>query len=303
MELRQLRYFVEIADQGSFTKAAETLAIAQPALSAQVHKLEAEFNAQLFIRTKRGIVLTAIGQVVQEQARRTLDAADATKRAAQLAGEAASARLVVGFSRIFPFIPIARTVRRVRRDRPNIRVELREMWSSEQMDALVSGALDVGFVHYTPEHEDRDLAIVPIAQETMIAAVPDGHRLATRRQIALTELANEDFVVPAATNFGETVRDQAIAACRRAGFEPRVVQETSDIRILLGLVSAGLGVALVSSSSRDVKVRGVHYVSILPRLGLRFVAMYRRGATGKFLEPFLERIERAPEPAGDAQDL
>ena len=295
MELRQLRYFLEIAAQGSFTKAAETLAIAQPALSMQVQKLEAEFDAQLFVRTKRGIVLTDVGRVVREQAQRTLDAADATKRSARLASEAADARLVVGFSRIFPFIPIARTVRRVRRERPNIKIELREMWSSEQMDALISGSIDVGFVHYTTDDEDRDLAIVPVAEEAVTAAIPDGHRLATRRQIALAELANEDFVLPAATNFGETVRSQVLEACQRAGFTPRVVQESSDAHILLGLVSAGLGVALLSSASRDVKVRGVHYISIVPKLGIRFAAMYRRGTTGKFLEPFLQRIERSPE--------
>jgi DNA-binding transcriptional LysR family regulator len=301
MELRQLRYFVEIADQGSFTKAAETLAIAQPALSAQVHKLEVELGAQLFVRTKRGIVLTEVGRVVHEQARRTLDAADATVRSAQLAADAASAQLIVGFTRIFPFLPIARTVRRVRRDRPNIKIDLREMWSSDQMDALVSGAIDVGFVHYTAEHEDRDLAIVPVAEEALTAALPDGHRLATRRQIALNELAGDDFVVPAHTTFGETVRDELLLACRRAGFEPRVVQESSDARILLGLVSAGLGVSLLSSSLRDVKVRGVHYVSIVPKLGIRFAAMYRRGATGKFLAPFLERIERAQFSLGASE--
>ncbi len=136
MELRQLRYFVEIADQGSFTKAAETLSIAQPALTAQIQKLEAEFSAQLFVRTTRGIVLTEVGLAVREQAQRTLDAAEATTRSAQLAGEVAGARLVVGFTRIFPFLPIARTVRRVRRERPNIKIELREMWSADQMDAL-----------------------------------------------------------------------------------------------------------------------------------------------------------------------
>jgi len=289
MELRQLRYFVEIAAQGSFTKAAAALSIAQPALTTQVQKLEAEFNAQLFIRTTRGIVLTEVGRVVEAQARRALDAADATKRSAQLASEVASARLTVGFTRIFPFIPIAQTVRRVRRERPNIKIELREMWSADQMDALVSGALDLGFVHYTPGDEDRDLAIVQIAQESMTVAVPDGHRLATRRQVALAELAGEDFVMPAPTDAGETLRDQALAACLRAGFQPRIVQESSEWGILLGLVSAGLGVALMSSSSRDVKIRGVHYVSIVPRLEMRFAAMYRRGPTGRFLRPFLDR--------------
>jgi DNA-binding transcriptional LysR family regulator len=185
-----------------------------------------------------------------------------------------------------------------------VKVELREMWSADQMDALVSGAIDVGFVHYTDEHEDRDLAIVPVAEESMNVAVPDGHRFATRRQIALHELADDDFIVPAATNFGETVRDEVLTACRRAGFVPRVVQETSgDLRILLGLVSAGLGVSLLASSSRDVKVRGVHYVSIVPKIAIRFAAMYRRGATGTFLAPFLAQIERSPFTPATSEQL
>ena len=293
MELRQLRYFVEIAAQGSFTKAAETLAIAQPALTAQVQKIEAEFGAQLFLRTRHGVTLTPVGSIVMEQAQRTLDAADATMRSAQVAAGVANARLVVGYTRIFPFLAIARTIRRVRRGRPNIHVALREMWSEDQMDALISGAIDVGFVHHTAGIEDRDLAIIPVAQETLTIVLPDDHRLASRRQVALEELADEDFVMPSPAGFGETVRDDFMAACMRSGFSPRVVQESSsDIRILLGLVSAGLGIAVLTSSSRDVKVRGVHFVTIVPKLELRFAAMYRRGTTAKILEPFLDNIER-----------
>ena len=296
MELRQLRYFVEIAGQGSFTRASETLAIAQPALTTQMQKLEAELGGQLFVRTARGVVLTELGRATLEPAQRTLDAAGATLRSAQVANAAASTRLVLGFSRIFPFIPIARTVRRIRRHRTNIKVELRQMWSLEQVEALESGALDLGFVHYTDDiaTEHEGLAVVPIAEEAVTVAIPEGHRFATRRQIAIGELADEDFVMTAPTKFSETVYDQVITACREAGFTPRVVQETTDVQILLGLVSAGLGVALLSSAARDVKIRGVHYVSIVPHLRIRFAALYRRGATGKFLEPFLERIERPP---------
>jgi DNA-binding transcriptional LysR family regulator len=293
MELRQLRYFVEIADKGSFTKAAETLLIAQPALTAQIHKLEAEFEAQLFVRGKHGIALTDVGRIAHEQARRTLDAADATMRATQLAAGVASARLSVGFTRVFPFMTIARTVRRIRRDRPDMRLDLRQMWSSDQIDAIVSGSLDIGFVHYTADNEDRDLAIVPIAEVQLVAAIPDGHRLAGRRQIHLSDLADESFVSPAPTDFGETLRDEAFAACRAAGFTPRVVLESSDLHIMLGLVSAGVGVALLSSASRDVRVRGVHYATVVPKIAIHFAAMHRRGVTAKFLKPFLERLQPA----------
>jgi DNA-binding transcriptional LysR family regulator len=297
VELRQLRYFVEIADRGSFTRAAEQLAIAQPALTAQMHKLEAELGTQLLIRSKRGIALTEVGRIVHEHARRTLDAADATVRAAQIAGEAAGARLAIGYTRIFPFFSIARTLRRLRRDHPNLRFDLREMWSGDQVDALRRGSLDVAFVHQTFAPPD-DLEYVAVAEESLTAVVSDRHPLAARRQVTLGRLADEDFVLPSADG-GDSVREAVVAACRRAGFQPRIVQETSDFRLLLGLVSAGMGTALISSATRGVRVRGVHYVSIVPRYTLRFAALYRRGPAGTMLAPYLERLEHVtPEHAG-----
>lgn len=290
MELRQLQYFVEIADRGSFSRAAETLSIAQPALTTQMQKLEAEFAAQLFVRTKRGVVLTEVGRVAYEQARRTLDAADATRRSALLAADAANARLTVGFTRIFPFLTIATMLRRLRRDRPHVRVDLREMSSEAQMDALVSGRLDLGFVHYTAEHEDRDLVIVPMAEESLAAVVPERHRLASRRQVALGELAGEDFVI-ASSDISDSLHDNIVAACVRAGFQPRIVQTASDFRLVLGLVSAEMGVALVSSVSRIIRIRGVHYLSIAPRHIIRFAAMYPDGPTGRSVAPYLPRID------------
>jgi DNA-binding transcriptional LysR family regulator len=296
MELRQLRYFVEITDQGSFSRAAETLAIAQPALTTQVQKLEAEFAAQLFIRSKRGVALTEVGRVVYDQARRTLDEADATMRAARLAADPANARLVAGYTRVFPFLSIAATLRRLRRERPNVRVDLLELPSEEQMDALISGALDVGFVHYTVEHEDRALVTVPAAEESLNAVVYDGHPFAARRQVTLAELADDDFIMPAPAQ-SDTLRERTTAACRRAGFEPRVVQEASDFRLLLGLVSAGIGVALASSVSRNVRIHGIHYLSIVPRHIIRYATMYRAGPTGRAIAPYLPRLETVTPPS------
>jgi DNA-binding transcriptional LysR family regulator len=290
VELRQLQYFVEIADRGSFSRAAETLAIAQPALTTQIQKLEAEFAAQLFVRTKRGVVLTDVGRVTYDQARRTLDAADATRRAALFAAGSASARLTVGFTRIFPFLAVASMVRRLRRDRPNVRVDLREMSSEAQMDALVSGRLDLGFVQYSAAHEDRDLTMVPLAEESLAAVVPERHRFATRRQVTLEELADEDFVI-ASSDTSDSLHDNIVAACVRAGFQPRIVQTASDFRLLLGLVSAGMGVAIVSSVSRAIRIRGIHYLSLAPRHILRFAAMYPDGPTGRSIAPYLPRIE------------
>ena len=157
------------------------------------------------------------------------------------------------------------------------------------MDALVSGALDLGFVHYTPAHAERDLVTVPMAEESLAAVVSEQHRFASRRQVALHELADEDFILPS-SDASDSLHDNIIAACVRAGFQPRVVQEASDFRLLLGLVSADMGVALVSSVSRGIRIRGIHYLSIAPRHIIRLAAMYRDGPAGRAIAPYLPRI-------------
>ena len=286
MELRQLRYFIEIADQRSFTRAAETLSIAQPALTTQVQKLEAELRAPLFVRNKRGITLTEVGHVVLAEARKTVDAADATTRAAALALDDAHARLVFGYSAGFPFPHITDLMRALRRDRPNVRIDMREMRSAEQVDSLVSGAIDFAFVHDRPDLRDGGLVHIPITEEFLMLAVPSGHRLSGRRSVRVADLADESFIVPG-DNVGETARDEVYEATMRAGFEPRIVEEVSNMGILLGLVAAGLGVAILSSAAKALMVCDLTFIPIVPRITMTYSAMYRRGFGGKVLAPFL----------------
>jgi DNA-binding transcriptional LysR family regulator len=295
MELRQLRYFVEIADQSSFTRASEVLSVAQPALSAQMHKLEAEFGAPLFIRTKRGIALTEVGRAALDQARTTLRSAEATKRTAQLAAELNGASVKVAYSRTFPIEQLARIVRGFRRERPAVALDLREMWSNDQYDAVASGAVDFGFRQlYDDEREqlsDRGIVAKKIGEESLTLAVPASHRLASRRQVSLLELKDEPFVLPIA-HAGESIRTRVSLMTRELGFEPKVVQETTDSRLAIGLVSAEMGLTFVLSSNRSVRFRNVHYLSIVPTYTVSFGAMYRRGYGGRSIEPLLARIER-----------
>lgn len=289
MELRQLRYFVEIADRASFSRAAEVLSVAQPALTTQIQKLEAELRAQLFVRTTRGITLTEVGSYVLEEARRTLAAADATKRAAELASDAANARLVIAYSPIFPAVQSARVIRGLRRERPNVQVELREMSSRDQFAALQSGAVDMAFLQDTAHEIPSGIVRVPVVEEQLILAAPSTHPLASRRAVEWKELAHEPFIFPAA-DLGESVRDDILAACRGAGFQPRVVQEAREFRFLLGLVSAGIGIAILSSAARSFRMRGVSYASIHERYVIAFAMLYRRGLGGRSLAPFLRHI-------------
>jgi DNA-binding transcriptional LysR family regulator len=295
MELRQLRYFVEIAEHASFTRAAEALSVAQPALSAQMQKLEAEFGAPLFVRTRRGTELTDVGRAALDQAKSALAAADATKRNARLAAELDGATVRVAYSRIYPISQLARLIRGFGRERPNVHLDLREMWSTEQVEAVATGAVDFGF-RQTDDGEaeqltERGLVYLPLATESLTLAVPATHRLAGRRSVSLAELAAEPFVLPGPTA-GETIRGSVLAAMRTAGFTPNIVQATTDARLSLGLVSAEMGVTLVLSSNRNVRVRNVHYLSIAPTHTFGFGVLYRRGYGGRSIEPFLRRIER-----------
>jgi DNA-binding transcriptional LysR family regulator len=295
VELRQLRYFVEIADQASFTRAAETLSIAQPALTAQMHKLESEFGAPLFIRSKRGIILSEVGRATLEQARTAVHAAEATKRTAQLAADLDGARVNLAYSRVFPIAQLARIVRGFRRERPAMQLDLQEMWSNDQVAAVADGAIDVGFRQLRGrqrrELAERGIVAIKTGEESLSLAVPSTHPLANRRQVSLRDVAGEPFIMPAA-NLGESIRDRIFEATSAAGFVPNVVQETADVRLSLGLVSAELGVAVVFTGNRDVRIRNVHYLRLVPSPSLSFGVMYRRGFGSRALQPLLERIAR-----------
>ncbi len=299
VELRQLRYFVEIAEQASFTRAAETLAIAQPALSAQIQKLEAEFGAPLFIRTKRGITLTDVGRATLDSARTTLHAADATKRVARLTAELDGARVNVAYSRTFPVAQLARIIRGFRRARPDIQLDLREMWSRDQVEAVADGSIDFGFRQIRgrerTELADRGIVTIKTSEETLALAVPGTHPLAARRTVTLPELTNENFIWISAPP-AEAVRQRMLEAMDAAGFQPKITQEAADVRLSLGLVSAEMGVAVVFAWNRDVRIRNVHYLRIVPEVSLSFGVMYRRGFGGRMIEPLLRRIEREELP-------
>jgi DNA-binding transcriptional LysR family regulator len=295
MELRHLRTFVEIAEQGSFTRAAETLAIAQPALTSQMQKLEAEIGAPLFVRSARGATLTPAGEAALTSARETLRAAEGTLRAAQLAAQVAGARLNIGYSRTFPIGQLSRLIRGFRRDRPGIRLELRDMWSHGQIEALADHTIDIGFMQLSDDVRaglaERGITAITTAEESLALAVPATHPLASRRTVAMRELAAESFIMPSAS-MGESVRGYVADAARKAGFEPNVVQEVTDIRLLLGLTSAELGITFVFTHNRDLRLRNIHYLNVTPAISLAFGAIYRRGFGGPALAPLLARIGR-----------
>lgn len=249
MELRHLRYFVAVAEELHFGRAARRLNMAQPPLSQAIRALEAELEVTLFERSSRRVGLTDAGAVFLERARRTLDAADKAVSEARRAAGGELGRLAVGFmsSAMLPTFPPI--LRRFRQHRPDVEVAFGQMASDEQLHAAADGRIDLGFVDVpapggTLDVDGVALRVEPVWRETIVAAVPLEHSYAGRTRIGLAELASSPFVMmprqPAAG-----LHDGVIQLCRAAGFSPTVVHEAAQLPAVVTMVAAGVGVALV----------------------------------------------------------
>lgn len=259
MELRHLRYFVAVAEELHFGRAAARLRIAQPPLSRQIRDLERELGTALFERVPRGVELTAAGRAFLPEARLTLAQAERAQRTAQRAARGEVGRLRVGFVEAATYAGVLPDVLGFfRMHLPNIGLSLFEMDSAQQAEAFREGRIDVGLLHTPPPDADRWLRVEQVYADPLIAALPHAHRLAGRTRLALADLAAESFVL-FPRHIAPTLYDDVIARCRQAGFSPRIVQEAAGWQTLTGLVGAGMGIAFVPRSLMTIQRREVVY--------------------------------------------
>ncbi len=256
MELRHLRYFVAVAEELHFGRAAERIHIAQPPLSQQIRQLEEELGVKLFHRTKRRVQLTHAGEIFMEEALQILAHSEKAIRLARRADRGEIGRLVVGFvgSMTYRFLPSA--LRSFRDQFPDVELVLRELTSDQQIKALRDRTIDVGFLRQ-PIKDDA-LNVETIFREPLILALALDHVLANRAHISLDMLANEPFVMVSRKE-SPTFYDQITGLCNAAGFSPKVVQEAIQLPTILSLVSVGIGVTLVPASFQNLQVLGVTY--------------------------------------------
>lgn len=255
VELRHLRYFIAVAEELSFTRAAARLHIAQPPLSTQIRALERRLGVELFDRSRRAIALTAAGDTLLVEARRLLVQVDQALRVTQRAGSGETGRLTVGFvpSATNEALPVH--LRAFRARYPAVELFLREMRPDDLVAALAEGGVDICFL-YLPFADER-FASRTVAHERLVAALPADHRLARRRQLHVGDLREEPFVLPERHRM-PGLNARVLAACRRAGFEPLAVQkDVWLLQTIMGLVAAGLGVALVPGSAQQLNRTGV----------------------------------------------
>lgn len=258
MELRQLRYFVAVAEERNFTRAAERLNMTQPPLSRQIQQIEDSVGLALFERGARPLKLTEAGRVFYVQAKRLLEESDEllplTRRLAQLAE-----RIVIGFVPSTLYGPLPDVIRAFREAAPLIQISLIEMFTIEQLSALKGGRIDVGFGRL--RFDESQLAREVLVEEPLIAALPAGHALADAAQLTLDALSKETLIIYPSTP-RPSYADQQLSAFRDHAVEPAAIHEVRELQTALGLVAAQVGVCLVPESVRGLRARGVTYRSI-----------------------------------------
>jgi len=258
MELRHLRYFLAVAEEGNFTRAAARLGIGQPPLSQQIRDLETEIGAMLFHRVPHGAELTAAGAAFLPEAKASLAAAEKARLAAQSANRGETGRLSLGFTASSAFNPVvSTTIRRFQARWPDVQLSLTEMNTLGLMQKLQHGELDATF--FRPGLDDPDgVRLKRLPDEPMVVALPASHALAKRKTLPLALLAKEPFILfPRLV--GLSLYDDVVRACREAGFELKVAQEAPQISSVVNLVAADLGVSIVPASISQIKLAGVAY--------------------------------------------
>ena len=303
MELRHLRYFVRVASELHFGRAAAQLGISQPPLSQQIRMLETELGVQLFERSSRRVRLTVAGRFFLDEAKATLDRADHAISVTRRAASGELGELTFGLSASALFMPIfADALTAFRHRYPDVHLDLAELSVAAQREAVAAGTLDIGLVR-----SGRQLVLPPgvtataLAIDRMYVAMPDSHRLATTDAIIdVADLADEPVVHYPYDREG--FQEDLHRMFGSAGLRPRIVQEAHEMSTLLGLVSAGLGITVLPASLRRLHIANLHYREIagdhaLSRMWLIHNAARPRPTTLAFLDVILPCAQDLPDAA------
>lgn len=297
MDFRQLRYFVAVAEELSFSRAADRLNVSQPPLSMQIKALEDQLGAQLFARNKRSVALTHAGRILLEQARGALAQLDRAADLTRRAGRGEAGRLALGFTASVPMHKwFPDLLRRFRAAHPEVAVDARLLSTGEQLDAIGKGLLDVGIVR--PSHWFKPAAGLSaqcLWQDEIYVFLPDDHLLAhSNGPISVAALADERFIT-FGSNIGCGLSEHLDMLCSEAGFRPRIVQEVGAASAILGLVAAGVGIAMLPACQMLNGIEGVVGRALASQnTTSNLLLAYRRPEISPLLARFLAVLEATP---------
>ena len=289
MELRHIRYFLAVAEERHFTRAAARVGIGQPPLSQQIKDLEAEIGTQLFHRVAHGAELTAAGEAFLRVTKDMPNLAEQAKRAAQRASRGETGTIRVGFTGSSAFnVAVPAAIRAFRRAYADVDLTLEEGNTTRLVAGLQDGSVDAAFLR--ADGAGGEAFQVHLLSETpMVAALPASHPAAAQQTVELAMLSEDSFLLfPRA--IGPMLFDSIISACRKAGFEPVIGQIVPQISSIVVLVAAELGVSIVPASMRQLQVTGVTYRAIAGDAPTATLALaHRRGETSPIVRNFVAR--------------
>jgi DNA-binding transcriptional LysR family regulator len=287
MELRHLRYFVAVATELHFGRAAKQLHITQPPLSMQIRALEEELGVTLLHRTRRQVSMTRAGKAFLHDARQILERAEQAVLTARRAARGEIGELVVGFISVADYNLLPLVLREFRRCYPRVTMSLKELTTDAQIAELFEGRIDVGFL--LPPVSEPTIESVPILREPLIAAIPEHHPLAsTQGKIPLASLSSAPFIMTP-RHMAPGLHDDIVSFCHSAGFSPQVVQEAIQMQTVISLVSAEMGVALVPESLQNLQRTGVIYKRLKEKSPLTEIRLaWRAGDNLPALKLFIQ---------------
>jgi len=295
---RLLTQFVAVAEELNFGRAAVRVHMAQSPLSQAIRRLEQNLGAQLFVRTKRSVSLTAAGEVLLRQAKAMLRAEHATISMVRRAEEAGAGRLAVGFVGTVAYGVVPRLLWSFRRAHPGVQLDISEMTTMNQLLSLKAGQLDLGMVRL-PLPDEPGIITRTIETDRFGLAVPTSSPWAARRTIALADLRNESFVAYSHDRV-PILHSHGVSMCLEEGFYPNIVCEAWQASSILSFVAAGVGLALIPWHISELRHAGVTYRPLSrrsPNTRLEIVAMWREDNRSPALDLFIDRLDADPNPA------
>lgn len=289
IELRHLRYFIAVAEELHFGHAAERLHMAQPPLSQQIRQLEERIGFQLFYRTKRSVQLTEAGQSFLADCRQLFKQLDQAIETGRQVSRGEQGQLIIGFVSSAAYSVLPEILRAFRTQCPDVRLELHELSTHEQLQWLHDRRIDIGFLR--PPIEDTTLNLMTLIRESMVVALPEAHPLAAQTEIALATLAAEAFILfprPLAPQ----IYDQIISMCQQAGFSPKIVQEAMQMQTIVSLVAGNIGVAIVPISLQNMQRTGVAYKPLQGQTPYSEIALAWRTQFPPVVQQFLAVLQQ-----------
>lgn len=289
MELRHLRYFIAVADELSFSRAAERLQMAQPPLSQQIQALETELGVRLFDRKSRPLQITQAGQVFLTEARVTLEKLAQAVTTTQLVHQGELGYLTIGFTSSMANGILPTIMRTFQQQYPHVKLVLCEKNCNVQIQGLRDRDTDIAFVYQDYQSfQSHDLEASLVSQELLVVVVPEKHRLLNKSKISITDLANEEFVMPL-SNVVSDLAEQIEYLFAEANLKPRVVQQALFMVTILGLVAGGLGISILPASVQNLQRQGVVYCPIREKTTTnQLIAVWRRDDSSPILRQFLD---------------